>query len=41
MADYEVQFEKLSKYVFEEVTTDKLKQSIFEKGLNLEIRERE
>ena len=37
MADYEAQFERLSKYVSKEVTTDELKQKRLEKRLNLEI----
>ena len=40
MADYEVQFVRLSKYAPEEVATDELKRNKFERGLNLEIREK-
>ena len=40
VADYKVQFERLSKYVSEEITTDELKQWRLKKGLNLEIWER-
>ena len=37
VADYKVQFVRLSKYAPEEVATDELKRNKFEKGLNLEI----
>ena len=40
MADYEVQFVRLSKYAPEEVATNELKRNKFERGLNLEIREK-
>ena len=37
VANYEVQFMRLSKYAPEEVATDELKRNKFERGLNLEI----
>ena len=37
VANYKVQFVRLSKYAPEEVATDELKRSKFERGLNLEI----
>ena len=40
MADYEVQFVRLSKYAPEAVATDELKRNKFERGLNLEIPEK-
>ena len=40
VADYEVQFERLLKYTTEEVATGELKRDRFERGLNLEIREK-
>ena len=40
MGDYKVQFVRLSKYASEEVATDELKRNKFERGLNLEIREK-
>ena len=40
VADYEVQFVRLSKYAPEEVATDELKRDKFERGLTLEIREK-
>ena len=40
VADYKVQFIRLSKYTPEEVITDELKRNKFKRGLNLKIRER-
>ena len=40
VADYEVQFVRLSKYAHEEVATNELKRNKFERGLNFEIREK-
>ncbi|KAL0288038.1 UNVERIFIED_CONTAM: hypothetical protein Scaly_2745500 [Sesamum calycinum] len=40
IAGYELQFVRLSKYAPEEVSTDELKRHIFERGLRLEIREK-
>ena len=37
VAEYEVQFVRLSKYAPEEVATDELKRDKFERGLNLEL----
>ena len=37
VAEYEVQFVRLSKYAPEEVATDELKRDKFERGLSLEI----
>ncbi|KAL2251881.1 UNVERIFIED_CONTAM: hypothetical protein Sindi_2310400 [Sesamum indicum] len=40
VAEYELQFVRLSKYAPEEVSTDELKRDRFERGLRLEIREK-
>ena len=40
LVDYEAQLEKLSKYVFGEITTVVIKQGRLEKEINLEIKER-
>ena len=40
VVNYKVQFMRLSKYAPEEVATDELKSNKFERGLNLEIREK-
>ncbi|XP_048226844.1 uncharacterized protein LOC125369163 [Ricinus communis] len=40
VADYELQFTRLSRYAPEEVATDELKRNRFERGLRLEIREK-
>ena len=40
IVDYEIQFVRLSKYIPEEVATYELKRNKFERGLNLEIREK-
>ena len=40
IAEYEVQFVRLSKYAHEKVATDELKWDKFERGLTLEIREK-
>ena len=37
VAEYELQFVRLSKYAPEEITTDKMKRDRFERGLKLEI----
>ncbi|XP_050217502.1 uncharacterized protein LOC126668340 [Mercurialis annua] len=40
VAEYELQFVRLSKYAPEEITTEERKRSKFERGLNLDIREK-
>ncbi|KAL2226504.1 UNVERIFIED_CONTAM: Transposon Tf2-12 polyprotein, partial [Sesamum indicum] len=40
VAEYELQFVRLSKYAPEEVSTDELRRDRFERGLRLEIREK-
>ncbi|KAL2235714.1 UNVERIFIED_CONTAM: Retrovirus-related Pol polyprotein from transposon [Sesamum indicum] len=40
VAEYELQFVKLSKYAPEEVSTDELRRDRFERGLRLEIRDK-
>ncbi|KAL0355103.1 UNVERIFIED_CONTAM: hypothetical protein Sradi_3957200 [Sesamum radiatum] len=40
VADYELQFVRLSKYAPEEMSTDELRRDRFERGLRLEIREK-
>ena len=40
VVDYEVQFMRLSRYAPEEIATNELKRKKFERGLNLEIREK-
>ena len=40
VANYEVQFVRLSRYAHVEVATEELKRNKFKRGLNLKIRER-
>ena len=40
VAEYEIQFVQLSKYAPEEIATEELKRNKFERGLNLDIREK-
>ena len=40
VAEYELQFVRLSKYAPEEIVTDEMKRHRFERGLKLEIREK-
>ena len=40
VAEYELQFVRLSKYAPEDIATDEMKRDRFERGLKLEIREK-